>query len=41
LASLFVEGAVVAASLTAYAVLPAKSKTTARHLRAVALPEAA
>jgi hypothetical protein len=41
LASLFVEGAVIAASLTAYAVLPAKSKTTARRLHAVALPEAA
>lgn len=41
LASLFVEGAVVTASLAAYAVLPAKSKTTARHLQAVAWPEAA
>src|ERR1700742_4401877 len=35
LASLFVEGAVIAASLTAFAVLPAKSKTTARRLQAV------
>ncbi len=42
LASLFVEGAVIAASLSAYAILPAKAKTTARRLQAVAaLPEAA
>jgi hypothetical protein len=41
LASLFVEGAVVAASVAAYAILPAPAKTTARRLHAVALPEAA
>jgi len=42
LASLFVEGAVIAASLSAYAILPAKAKSTARRLQAVAaLPEAA
>jgi|1186.fasta_scaffold94700_2 hypothetical protein len=41
LASLFAEGTVVAAALAAYAILPARSKTTARHLRAVPLAEAA
>ena len=41
LASLFVEGAVVAAALGAYAILPATSKTTARRLHAVELAEAA
>ena len=35
LASLFVEGAVIAESLAAFAILPAKAKTTARRLQAV------
>jgi len=41
LASLFVEGAVVATSLAALAILPAPARTTARRLQAVALPGAA
>jgi hypothetical protein len=41
LASLFVEGTVLAASLAAQALLPAKSRTTARRLHAVTLTEAA
>jgi hypothetical protein len=41
LASLFVEATVAAAALGAYAILPAQSRTTARRLHAVELPEAA